>query len=142
MIYDRIKDKIDMYQTSRGDGSRRFFVDLLLNYGREFGANNVGANLKYTYDTFTTTQNIGDDIKNSVSRKNLSFAGQLLYNYDYRYFADVNFGYNGSENFADHHRFGFFPAFSLGWALNREKFMERASDWLNVFKIRYSWGNR
>ena len=140
VIYDRIKDKIDMYQTSRGDGSRRFFVDLLLNYGREFGANNVGANLKYTYDTFTTTQNIGDDIKNSVSRKNLSFAGQLLYNYDYRYFADVNFGYNGSENFADHHRFGFFPAFSLGWALNREKFMERASDWLNVFKIRYSWG--
>lgn len=66
-------------------------------------------NLKYTWDDNIQTQNIGDDIKNSVSRKNLAFAGQVAYNYDYRYFVDFNFGYNGSENFADGHRFGFFP---------------------------------
>ena len=140
IIYDRIFAMEPMTQSSDNNGSRRFFVDLLLNYNREFGKNNVGANLKYTYDSFITTQNIGDDIKNSVSRKNMSVAAQLLYNYDYRYFADVNFGYNGSENFADNHRFGFFPAFSVGWNLTREKFMERSAEWLNMFKIRYSWG--
>ena len=141
IIFDKIFDMEPMTQSSDNNGSRRFFLDLLLNYDRHFGVHNVGANLKYTYDSFTTTQNIGDDIKNSVAKKNMSVAGQLLYNYDYRYFADVNFGYNGSENFADHHRWGFFPAFSLGWNLSREKFMDWAShSWLDQFKIRYSWG--
>ncbi|MCM1111044.1 MAG: TonB-dependent receptor [Clostridium sp.] len=141
IIFDKIKDMSPMTQSSNNNGSRRFFVDLLLNYNRDFGKNNVGANLKYTYDSFTTTQNIGDDIKNSVAKKNMSVAGQLLYNFDYRYFADVNFGYNGSENFADGHRWGFFPAFSLGWNLSRESFMRWASEsFLNMFKIRYSWG--
>lgn len=141
IIFDKIGSMSPMEQSSNNNGSRRVFVDLLLNYNREFNKNNVGANLKYTFDSYTTTQNIGADIKNSVAKKNLSFAGQLLYNYDYRYFADVNFGYNGSENFADGHRFGFFPAFSVGWNLTREKFMESVSaTWLNMFKIRYSWG--
>jgi len=140
IIFDKIKDMEPMKQTSDDNGSRRFFVDLLLNYNRDFGLHNVGANLKYTYDSFISTSNIGEDIRNSISRKNMSLAGQLLYNYDYRYFADVNFGYNGSENFSDGHRFGFFPAFSLGWNITREKFMERTSEWLNMFKVRYSWG--
>lgn len=139
IIFDKIKDKVDMYQVSSNAGSRRTFLDLLLSYNRSFGAHNVLGNLKYTWDDNIQTQNIGDDIKNSVSRKNLAFAGQVGYNYDYRYFADFNFGYNGSENFADGHRFGFFPAFSVGWALSREKFMQDIT-WLDMFKIRYSWG--
>lgn len=141
IIFERIFPAEIMTQDDNDDGSKRIFLDLLLNYDRSFGKHNVGANVKYTYDSFTTTQNIGNDVKNSVSKKNMSLAGQLLYNYHYRYFADVNFGYNGSENFADHHRWGFFPAFSVGWNLSREKFMEWASQsWLGQFKIRYSWG--
>lgn len=139
VIFDKIKDKVDMYQASENAGSRRTFLDLLLSYNRDFGVHNVVGNLKYTWDENIQTQNIGTDIKNSVSQKNLAFAGQVAYNYDYRYFADFNFGYNGSENFADGHRFGFFPAFSVGWALNREKFMENI-EWLDMLKVRYSWG--
>jgi TonB-linked SusC/RagA family outer membrane protein len=139
IIFDKIRDKVDMYQASENNGSRRTFLDLLLSYNRDFNGHNVLANLKYTWDENIQTQNIGDDIKNSVSRKNMALAGQVGYNYDYRYFVDVNFGYNGSENFADGHRFGFFPAFSVGWALNREKFMQNVT-WLDMFKIRYSWG--
>lgn len=139
LIFDKIFDMEPMKQSSDNNGSRRVFLDFLLNYDHRFGKNGVGANVKYTYDSFTTTQNIGDDIKNSVAKKNMAVAAQVLYNYDYRYFADVNFGYNGSENFADHHRWGFFPAFSLGWNLSSEKFMEWATQ-LNQFKIRYSWG--
>ena len=139
IIFDKIGNKWDMTQSSYNEGSRRTFLDLLLSYNREFNGHNVTGNLKYTWDDNIQTQNIGDDIKNSVSRKNLAFAGQVAYNYDYRYFVDFNFGYNGSENFADGHRFGFFPAFSVGWALDREKFMQNLT-WLDMFKIRYSWG--
>lgn len=138
--WDRIADRKDMTQSSENNGSRRIFLDLLLSYNRDFGPNNIGANLKYTYDNDIRTQNIGDDIKNSVSRKNMALAGQISYRYKSRYFADVNFGYNGSENFADGHRFGFFPAASVGWNLAGEPFMEWAGIWINMFKFRYSYG--
>lgn len=139
LIFDKISDKVDMYQESANSGSRRTFVDILLNYNRDFGAHNVGATLKYTYDESIATQNIGSDIKNSIARKNMALAGQIVYNYDYRYFVDVNFGYNGSENFAKGHRFGFFPAASAAWNIANEPFMRDIS-WMNLLKIRGSWG--
>lgn len=139
IIYDRIFPKEDMTQSSNNSGSRRTFLDLLLSYNRGFGKNNVGANLKYTYDSNVQTQNIGDDIKNSVARRNIAFAGQVSYNWDTRYFVDFNFGYNGSENFADGHRWGFFPAASAAWNLKREIFL-RDLTWLDMFKVRYSYG--
>ena len=57
-----------------------------------------------------------------------------------RYFVDFNFGYNGSENFADHHRYGFFPAFSLAWNIAEESFIKKALPFINMCKLRYSWG--
>ena len=141
IIFDKIKDKVDMNQSSGNDGSRREFLDLLLHWDRSFlQAHNFGANLKYTYDENIQTQNIGDDIKNSVSRKNMALAGQVTYNYKNRYFIDWNFGYNGSENFADDHRFGFFPAWSVAWNVAEEPWIQKKFPWLDMFKIRYSHG--
>ncbi len=57
---------------------------------------------------FVKTVALGDDLKEGVSRRNQALAGRFAYNYNYRYFVDFNFGYNGSENFAKGHRFGFF----------------------------------
>ncbi len=140
VIYDKIKDKIDMYQYPVSSGSRRTFVDLLLSWNREFKyGNHVGATVKFTYDSDTST-NITEDVRTGIARKNMALAGQVTYNYRSRYFADFNFGYNGSENFADNHRFGFFPAFSFGWNLANEPLLKDASSWLDMFKIRYSWG--
>lgn len=140
IIFDKIKDKVDMYQYPISSGTRRTFVDLVLSWNREFAhGNNVGATIKYTYDNQTSTSEITSDIKTGVSRKNVALAGQVTYNYKYRYFADFNFGYNGSENFADGHRFGFFPAFSLAWNVAGEPIFKDV-EWLDMFKLRYSWG--
>ena len=141
LIFDKIKDRIDMHQESGNDGSRRSFLDLLLSWNREFnGGHNAGATVKYTYDSSIATQNIGDDLKNSIARKNLALAGQVTYNWKYRYFLDANFGYNGSENFAKHHRFGFFPAASVAWNIASEPFMEPTRKVLDLLKVRFSYG--
>ena len=141
IIWDKILSKEDMTQNSNNNGSRREFLDLLLHWDRSFlQSHNVGANLKYTFDKNIQTQNIGNDIKNSVSRKNMALAGQVTYNYKNRYFVDWNFGYNGSENFADDHRFGFFPAWSLAWNVAEEPWVQGKAPWLDMFKIRYSHG--
>lgn len=141
IVWDQLQNSSEMAQTSGGNGSRREFLETLLRWNRIFGnVHNIGAVARFTMDNNIQTQNIGTDIKNSVSRKNQALAGQVTYNYAYRYFADFNFGYNGSENFADHHRFGFFPAFSLAWNVAEEKFVKKAMPWLDMFKIRFSWG--
>lgn len=62
-------------------------------------------------------------------------------NYDYnnRYLFEINTGYNGSNRFAEGHRYQFFPAASIGWVLTSEPFMPK-SEFLNFAKIRASVG--
>jgi TonB-linked SusC/RagA family outer membrane protein len=69
----------------------------------------------------------------------IGLAGRLTYNYDSRYFAEFDMGYNGSEQFAPSHRFGFFPAFSVGYVISNEKFMRNIRP-LDNLKLRYSNG--
>ncbi len=139
--FTKVINATDMVQTSGGSGSRREFLDLLLHWDRTFAKSHTfGANVKYTWDQNTTTVNIGNDIRNGVAHTNMGLAAQATYNYKNRYFVDYNFGYNGTENFADHHRFGFFPAWSVAWNIGEEPWVQEHLKWINMFKIRYSHG--
>ena len=141
IIWDKLFEETSMSQKSGGDGSRHEFLEALLRWDRTFDKlHNFSAVSRFTQDERIQTRNIGTDIKNSVSKRNQGLAGQLTYNYALRYFIDFNFGYNGSENFADRHRYGFFPAFSLAWNVAEEPLVKKALPWLNMFKLRYSWG--
>jgi TonB-linked SusC/RagA family outer membrane protein len=79
---------------------------------------------------------------NSLTRlpyRRLGVVGRVIYGYKNKYLAEVNAGYNASENFAPGHRFGFFPAFSAGWVLTEEDFL-LSSKVVNFFKLRASYG--
>ena len=56
-----------------------------------------------------------------------------------RYFAEFNFGYNGSERFDKNHRFGFFPSGGIAWTVSNEKFWERYVKVINNLKIRATY---
>lgn len=49
-------------------------------------------------------------------------------------------GYNGSEQFAPSHRFGFFPAVSAGWVVSNEAFMQPFANVVSNLKFRASYG--
>ena len=55
----------------------------------------------------------------------MGISGRASYNYDSRFFAEFNFGYNGSEKFAKKNRFGFFPSAGFGWIISNEDFFEK-----------------
>ena len=129
-----------MHQESGSSGNRREFLDMMLNWERGFKAHHLNATLKYTQDSYIKTQDLGDDLKNGVNRRNQGLAGRIAYNWNYRYFVDFNFGYNGSENFAKGHRFGFFPAYSLAWNIAEESFIKKNWKWMGMFKVRFSYG--
>jgi TonB-linked SusC/RagA family outer membrane protein len=140
LIFLHISDPIELTQSSNSSGSRLEFFDLMTNWDRGFGKNNVGAALRLTRGEAVQTVNLGTDIKNGIARRNQGMSGRILYNWDNRYFFNFNFGYTGSENFAPGHQYGFFPALSGAWNIAGEKFMQNHVSWLNVLKIRYSYG--
>ena len=57
-----------------------------------------------------------------------------------RYLAEVNGSYTGSENFAPGHRFGFFPAASVGWVISNEPFFKNMTRTVDLLKLRASYG--
>lgn len=69
-----------------------------------------------------------------------SFFGRINYNYDERYLLTAILRYDGSNNFARGHRWHLYPSVSAGWVLTNEKFMENATNVMNFFKLRASWG--
>ena len=140
LIFHRISTEGKMSQSSGSEGDRTEFFEAILQYDRAFANHHLGGTLKYNQDAKVQTQNIGSDIKNGIARRHQGVAGRVSYNWNYRYFGDFNFGYNGSENFATGHQFGFFPAFSLAWNIAEEPLIKKHLKWMNMFKVRYSWG--
>lgn len=69
----------------------------------------------------------------------IGLVGRITYDYKSRYLAEINAGYNGSENFPEGSRFGFFPAFSLGWIPTEESFFPE-NEFFTFLKIRGSYG--
>jgi len=69
----------------------------------------------------------------------LGIVGRVTYNYANKYLAEINAGYNGSENFPEGKRFGFFPALSAGWTISREDFFPQG-DVFTFAKLRASYG--
>lgn len=140
LVFQHVSDPREMHQTSNSTGNRREFWDMMFNYDRSVGDHNLGAVARYTRDALVQTVEIGTDIKNGISRRNQGLAGRTTYNWKQRYFADFTFGYTGSENFASGQQYGFFPAFSTAWNVSEEPFIKDRIAWMNMFKLRYSWG--
>ena len=103
--FTKIRDEKVMSQSSNSEGEKREFFEWELHYSRAFKTHHVGGVLKYTQASKIFTQNIGTDLKNGIPYRNQGIAGRFSYNWNYRYFIDFNFGYNGSENFHKDHRF-------------------------------------
>ena len=119
-------------------GDRRIFIQAYLDYKRKFGVHDVNAMLLYNQDQLDN--NKPDNLLSSLPRRKQGIAARLSYAYDDRYLAEVNFGYNGSENFAKNNRFGFFPSIALGYNISQEKFWEPVSNVISHFKLRGSYG--
>lgn len=122
---------------TRADVSRWFMnVQAQINYNRTF-------NQKHDVTGMVLFQrDEKENILGSIPYKMIGLAGRFTYAFDSRYLAEVNLGYNGSEQFAPGHRFGFFPAFSLGWVASNEKFMQPLAEngFLTKLKFRASVG--
>lgn len=130
-----IKRDAESFINLRKGADSRYNINLQgsLNYNKGFGKHDVGAMALVQRDYWEST---AGEIPYNV----IGLAGRLTYAYDNRYLAEINMGYNGSEQFAPSKRFGFFPAASVGWVVSNERFMENLLGTLNNLKLRASYG--
>lgn len=115
------------------------YMEGALNYSRIFGdKHNVSGLLLFNMRSYLSGSE--ESLLLSLPSRNMGVSGRATYSFDDRYFAEFNFGYNGSERFNKAHRFGFFPSAGIAWSIANEKFMEDARDVFSVLKLRATYG--
>ncbi|WP_289054214.1 SusC/RagA family TonB-linked outer membrane protein [Carboxylicivirga marina] len=119
---------------------RRMYIQTSLNYARTFDKHEVAGMLLYNQDEYVNGSPNSGDFYGSLPYRNQGLAGRFTYSYDTRYFAEFNFGYNGSENFIEGKRFGFFPSYAAGYIISNENYFASLKETINLLKMRVSYG--
>lgn len=147
--------------------NRQDVLEWIGNATGQFGKNNIKLMLGYSYQYF---QNSGFSAKNSdfpndglgadnigsgeyakdegvigmESYKNdsklIAFFGRVSYDWDGKYLVTASLRHEGSSKFGKNHKWGNFPAVSVGWRISNESFMESSRSWLDDLKIRADYG--
>lgn len=114
------------------------YTETRLNYDKKIDKHSIGALFVLTTREWLAANQ--GSLQKSLPSRNVGLAGRTTYSFDSRYFAEFNFGYNGSERFAANHRWGFFPSAGAAWLISNERFFEKAKNVMNNLKLRYSYG--
>ncbi len=113
---------------------RKMYYEAGLDYNRSFGNHTVTGLLLGTAQKYS----LPDGSEHTPSGV-MGLVGRATYNYKERYLVEFSMGYNGTEQFIENKRFGFFPAYSAGWVISNESFFPK-NDWLTYLKVRGSYG--
>lgn len=101
--------------------STNTYVEAAVSYDRTFKEKHaISGMLIYTLRNELHAN--ASSLQLSLPYRNMGLSGRFTYAYNDRYFLEANFGYNGSERFAQKERFGFFPSVGLGYIVSNENF--------------------
>lgn len=129
-----------MSLSKSNSGSRTINLEASVNYDRLFAEKHrVGAMFLFSMRDYT--DNFPSNYIAAFAYKNIGIAGRATYSYRDKYFAEFNFGYNGSENFSPDKRFGFFPSYAVGYMVSNENFWNNLRETIHLLKIKGSYGH-
>ncbi len=136
---------INAYATYTLDLNRDHHIKAMAGYNQEKSRyEELAANRKYMINNdLPSFSSATGETKVTDAYSEYSVRGgfyRLNYDYKGKYLFEANGRYDGSSKFPTNSRFGFFPSFSLGWNVANENFMKWSAKYLNVLKLRGSWG--
>lgn len=145
---------------SHHNQDRRYMADAILTYNKtftdthnlnimagsnitdfhEFNISGSGANAPTDYIPTLNASNTEDErVSTWIGDDRLaSFFGRINYDYKKKYILSISGRLDGSSKFSETHKWGFFPAFTVGWNLHNENFW--SSNAFSKLKLRTSWG--
>jgi TonB-linked SusC/RagA family outer membrane protein len=141
------------------------YIDLLsentFTYKKEIKENSFDVLVGYTAQKTTTSksQTTGQDYASDTIRSLnnatiinkaqtfgsdtevglLSYLGRINYAYKSKYLLSASYRTDGSSYFGAGKKWGSFPAASVGWVVNKEKFLSNVN-WINKLTLRGSYG--
>ncbi|WP_029033797.1 SusC/RagA family TonB-linked outer membrane protein [Salinimicrobium terrae] len=140
--------------------SKNYSIRNVLTFDRTFGNHSINAILGqefqenfyenlYGYRTGYLTNgatdlNLGDPLtarnSNFSSRSALSsYFTRAFYSFDDRYLLTATLRYDGSSQFSEENRWGWFPSAALAWRISNEEFLTD-NDYINNLKLRLGYG--
>lgn len=69
-----------------------------------------------------------------------SVFGRVTYSFKDKYLFEANMRYDGTSRVSADYRWGVFPSVSGSWVVSEENFIKDNLPWLNLFKLRASYG--
>ncbi|GAA3653082.1 SusC/RagA family TonB-linked outer membrane protein [Flavivirga jejuensis] len=124
----------------------KHYLGVMLGSERQKNTNNFVEAYRTNYlsaaiDEINVGSNAPEDKENSGSSSFSgynNYFGRLNYDFDKKYLLEFVFRYDGSQIFPESDRYGFFPAVSAAWRIDKEHFIK--SEALDLLKIRVSYG--
>ena len=135
----------------------------VLTYDKTFGKHKIGATALFSVqetnkkiaeesgESFVNDEseyhNMAGAEKNKVITSELTETAMLSYmlrlNYSYanKYLLTLTGRSDGYSAFGTNNKYAFFPSVAAAWNISSEEFMEATTDWLDMLKIRASWGS-
>jgi len=117
--------------------------DLLLvaeRFNTKLRINNAIASNPFSNDIPVIDGNEDATVNNRLERYQLeSYVGRINYNFAKKYLLSASLRRDESSRFGPNNSEAYFPAFSAGWVISKEAFLENI-DAISNLKIRGSWG--
>ena len=153
------------YQELAMDNTR-LYGRVQANYSKRFGKHDIQATVaaemtKYTRghiggivkygatdaDSFYTHPTLNSGLKSTgeiegtrSQTATAGYVGRFNYSYAGKYMFELTARYDGTYIYAPGHRWGLFPAYSVGWRLSEESFIKDNFDFVDNLKLRWSDG--
>lgn len=127
------------YNEGGKDINSQMYLESAFNYNHTFKDKHDVTGMLLMLVSDYQSGNAGS-VQLSLPKRNLGVSGRFTYAYDKRYMGEFNFGYNGSEKFAENSRYGFFPSFGLGWGVSNEQFFLPLKKTITNLKLRLTYG--
>lgn len=149
-VYDKDWDNniinLTFYQTLSWDKSfagKHNISAMLGNEYKRYDTKAFQAEIRDFFNSELTALSVGTNMYSITGSGTIELLSSVFaratYDYDGKYLLDLTARYDGSSKFAPGHRWGFFPAASLGWRIDKEGFMSGAGN-VDMLKLRASVG--
>lgn len=142
-------------------------LEWITNYSNSFGDHNVKLMFGYSYEynKYSGLNAYNKDFPNDALEDNslgtgtyakdegevdmgsymndsklIAFFGRVSYDWKGRYMLTASLRHEGSSKFGANHKWGNFPAVSVGWRVSDEPFMKNTKGWLSDLKFRADYG--
>lgn len=135
ITFDRVWNRIHHLNAVFGTSATKTMGDSTKAQGLRFASDELGFKDLGGAGKYESTE-IDSDFYTQTLMSYLLRANYVCAN---KYYITATARYDGSSKFANGHRWGLLPSFSLAWDVRQEKFMNEI-DWLDKLKMRVGFG--